>query len=359
MDFALPFDLTTRYLRNPLEAWAWAVGLTLLVAVTFTLLKRYAQRRLQLLPQTEAGDRYFPITRLFGALWWPVWWVVAAYIAAQLYLDFPRQIDPYLGKILGLALLIQATLWVSVLFNHAIYRHSERKLKEEGDAGGATTLRALGFVGRIGLWAVALLWGLHLWDVDVTALVAGLGIGGIAIALAAQSVLGDLLASLSIMIDRPFVIGDFIALDEAHKGTIEHIGLRSTRVRSLSGEEIIVPNAELLKAKIRNYKRLQQRQVQVVLGLVHGTAQQALATLPQALATTVATVPLTEFERAYFKGFATSSLEVELTYNVLTQDYAVYTQTVHAVNLAILALLAQRGDRLAYPTQTVQVMNNA
>ena len=357
MDFTLPFDLSTRYWRNPLEAWLWAVGLTLLVAVTFTLLKRYAQRRLSQLPQTEAVDRYFPVTRLFGALWWPVWWVVAAYIAAQLYLDFPRKIDPYLGKLLASALLVQGALWLSVLFNHAIYRHSERKLKEEGDAGGATTLRALGFLGRIVLWALALLWGLHIWEVDVTALVAGLGIGGIAIALAAQSVLGDLLASLSIVVDRPFVIGDFIAIDEAHKGTIEHIGLRSTRVRSLSGEEIIVPNSELLKAKIRNFKRLQQRQVQVVLGLVYSTPRAALEALPQALALAVQAIPLTEFERAYFKGFGASSLDVELTYNILTQDYSLYTQTIHQVNLAILTLLEQRGERLAYPTQTIQLIN--
>lgn len=222
----------------------------------------------------------------------------------------------------------------------------------EEDAATVTTFTALGFIGRIALWTVVLLLALDNLGVEVSALIAGLGIGGVAVALALQNVLGDLFASLSIVLDKPFVIGDFIIVDN-YLGTIEHVGLKTTRVRSLSGEQLIFANSDLLKSRIRNYKRMVERRIVFTLGVTYQTPYEKLKKIPQIIKEVLEKQENARLDRAHFKEYGDFSLNYEIVYYVQSPDYYLYMDIQQAVNLEIYRRFQEEGIEFAYPTQTL------
>lgn len=351
------FDLTQLTLntvlwRNTVEEWLVAVTVALALAIVLTTIRMLVKRRLHRLAQFESVVK-FPISRFVGALWTPVLWVGSVYVGSQ-YLTLNKKAEHTLDGLLIIALVVQGALWLSLLLDHWVQTKSEDQIKRD-QAATATTLRAVGFLGRIAIWSVALLVMLDNLGVNVTALVAGLGVGGIAIALAAQNILGDLFASMSIVVDRPFVIGDFVVFDTKYKGTIEHIGLRSTRIRALTGEELIVPNSALLKANIYNHKRLQQRRVEAILGVTYNTPPTKLEKIPTLLEKIVESVPHAKFGRAHFKAFGDFALQIELVYDVTHKEYDELIKAQHQVNLKIMKEFAKQKIEFAYPTQRVLV----
>lgn len=177
-------------------------------------------------------------------------------------------IDVLWQKTVILILILQGGLWASAGISFALRQTIEKRM--ERDLSSTTTITFLGFVARLLLWIIVLLLILDNMGVNITGLVAGLGIGGIAVALAVQNILGDLFASLSIVLDKPFVIGDFVVVDSL-SGTIEHIGLKTTRIRSLGGEQLVFSNNDLLKSRIRNYKRMSERRIVFSFGVVYQT----------------------------------------------------------------------------------------
>ena len=189
---------------------------------------------------------------------------------------------------------------------------------------------------------------------NITALVASLGIGGIAVALAVQNILGDIFASLSIALDKPFVIGDFIIVEDV-LGTVEYIGLKTTRLRSLSGEQIVFSNVDLLKSRIRNYKRMFERRVVFTIGVVYQTAHATLERIPALVRSIVEQQPKTRFDRAHFKEYGDSALVFEVVYFVLDSDYNIYMDIQQAINLAIFRRFQVKGIEFAYPTRTLHV----
>ena len=190
--------------------------------------------------------------------------------------------------------------------------------------------------------------------IDITALVAGLGVGGIAVALAVQNILGDLFASLSIVLDKPFVIGDFIIVGDM-MGTVEHIGMKTTRVRSLSGEQLVFSNTDLLSSRIRNYKRMQERRALFRFGVTYQTSRDLLARIPEVVREVIEGRDETRFDRAHFAGFGDSSLDFEVVYYMLVPDYNAYMDTQQAVNLELVGRFEEIGIDFAYPTRTVFV----
>ena len=170
------------------------------------------------------------------------------------------------------------------------------------------------------MWAVVLLIVLNHLGVNITALVAGLGIGGVAVALALQNVLGDLLASLAIVLDKPFVVGDSIGVGEV-SGQVERVGIKTTRLRSVEGEQLVIANADLLKSRIRNFRRMTERRVQFALGIAYETPHDKLAAVPDILREIVMAEQRVRFDRAHFKGFGDSALLLEIVYFVLDRDY--------------------------------------
>lgn len=251
-----------------------------------------------------------------------------------------------------IALLTQAALWSIALLSFWITGYMQKRAPE--DAATATTISALRFLGKLAIWSVVLLLALENLGMDITALVAGLGVGGIAVALALQKVLGDLFASLSIVLDKPFVIGDFIIVDE-YLGSVEHIGLKTTRVRSLSGEQLVFSNNDLLSSRIRNYKRMAERRIVFSFGVVYQTARDKLVEIPGMVREIIEGLEMARFDRAHFKAFGDSSLNFEVVYYVLAPDYNVYMDLQQTINLELYRRFDEQGIEFAYPTRTLYV----
>lgn len=263
-----------------------------------------------------------------------------------------ERIGLYISRLAFLLLLIQLIAWGNQLISDWIHRYKERKLEE--DAAAVTSMQAVGFIARLLLYTAVLLVGLDNIGVDVTTFVAGLGVGGIAVALALQNILGDLFASLSIVLDKPFVVGDFLIVNE-YLGTVEQIGLKTTRIRSLSGEQIIFSNGDLLNSRIRNYKRMFERRVVFSFGVVYDTPVDALERIPVIVREIVEAQDDVRFDRAHFKEYGNFSLNFEVVYFVLLADYNVYMDIQQAINLGIFRRFKEEGIEFAFPTQTLHV----
>jgi small-conductance mechanosensitive channel len=236
------------------------------------------------------------------------------------------------------------TFWISNYVNK----------KTADDPASVTTIRAASLFVRIALWSVVALLALQNMGVDITALVAGLGVGGIAVALALQNVLSDLFASLSIVLDKPFVQGDFIIVDD-YLGTIEYVGMKTTRIRSLTGEQIVFSNTDLLKSRIRNYKSMKERRVVFTLGVTYDTPTDIVAAIPGMLREAAEATKPIRFDRAHLKQFGPNSLDFEVVYYVLDPDYNKYMDIQQAMNLEILRRFESERIEFALPTRIVHV----
>ena len=199
---------------------------------------------------------------------------------------------------------------------------------------------------------IILLIALDNLGVNVSALIAGLGVGGIAVALAVQNILGDLFASFSIVLDKPFVIGDFIIVDN-FMGTIEHIGLKTTRVRSLSGEQLIFSNSDLLKTRIRNFKRMYERRVVFSIGVVYQTSHEKLTKIPPIIKKIIENQEQTRFDRAHFKEYGSYALNFEIVYWIENPDYNIYMDIQQTINLEIFQQFKREDIEFAYPSQSI------
>ncbi|RZA08103.1 MAG: mechanosensitive ion channel family protein [Proteobacteria bacterium] len=219
-------------------------------------------------------------------------------------------------------------------------------------------MRALFFLGNIIVWLGVGLLILDNWGIKISALVAGLGIGGVAVALAVQNILGDLFASLSIVFDKPFVIGDAIRVD-GDQGNVEHIGLKTTRVKSLTGEQLIFSNSDLLRSRVRNYKRQDERRVVISIGVLYETPAEKLAAIPQILREYLENEKNVRFERAHLMGFGPSSLNYELVYWVTVPDYNYHMDVQQKFMLRVIERFAAEGIEFAYPTQKLFLQSMA
>jgi small-conductance mechanosensitive channel len=275
--------------------------------------------------------------------------VIALELGSQI-LELPARAQRIVDGAATIALFVQVGLWAGALLDFWLKRTQARALAS--NPGAATSLSAIGFVGRAVLWALMLLLVLDNLGINVTALIAGLGIGGIAVALAMQNILGDLFASLSIVIDKPFVVGDFIIVD-SYMGTIEHVGLKTTRIRSLGGEQLIFSNSDLLNTRIRNYKRMYERRVLFKFGVLYQTTPQQVEAIPPLVRRIIESQKNVRFDRAHFSGFGDSSLDFEVVFWVTSADYNVYMDIQQAVNLALMRELAAMNVQFAYPTRTL------
>ena len=252
-----------------------------------------------------------------------------------------------------LLLLSQTGLWGHQAIRG--WRAMQIKLSRESDNGAAAmNYGFISFLTEVALWIILILMVLDNLGVNITTLVASLGIGGIAIALAVQNILGDLFASLSIALDKPFVAGDFIVID-GMMGSVKHVGLKTTRIQSLSGEELIFSNADLLKSRIRNFKRMAERRVVFQIGLVFGTSSEKLKRVNEIIRDAVQTHADVRLDRTHFKAIGASSLDFEVVYYVLSPDYTRYMDIQQAINLALIERLEDEGINFAFPTQTLHI----
>jgi small-conductance mechanosensitive channel len=216
------------------------------------------------------------------------------------------------------------------------------------------SLKVLSVALRLALWSVIVLLALQNLGVDVTALVATLGVGGVAVALAAQGILGDVFASIFMVIDKPFVLGDFLIVGD-FLGSVEDIGMRTTRIRSLSGEQLIFSNNDLLRTRIRNYGRMYERRVVFSLGVTYQTPRTKLEAIPGIIREAIEAQDKTRFDRAHFQKYGDFALVFESVYYVLEPDYTLYMDIQQAINLRVHRRFEEEGIEFAYPTQTLFV----
>lgn len=341
----------TEVYGNPLGAWLGAATLTLVVAAVLPALKLCIDRRLRPLAGHDDARLSLYAQRMVEGTRRSVLWAVALFIGARA-VSLPPKIDTAIASVTAVALLLQAAIWAQRALDVWLQRRLDRA--RVTDAAAATTVSMIGFFCRAALWTLALLMILDNLGFNVTTLVASLGIGGVAVALAVQNILGDLFASLSIALDKPFVVGDFIVVDGI-AGTVEYIGLKTTRVRSLEGQQIVFANADLLKSRINNYKRLYERRVLFGFGVLYSTPADTLAAIPGWVREIVEGLDGTRFDRAHVKGFGASSIDFEVVYFVLDPDYNRYMDLQQAINLALLRRLAAAEVQFAFPTRTVHV----
>jgi small-conductance mechanosensitive channel len=337
---------TSTLLGDRLLDWLTALGIAAAVLLALLGLKRLAARRLARLAErtaTDLDDFVIGLARRTRTL---LVAVPSLYLGG-LYLDLPAGAARGLKAAAALAVFLQVALWSSVGIDYWMARQQRRRGQ---DPTAAALMSVLRFAAKLVLWSVILLLALDNLGVDVTTLVAGLGIGGVAVALALQNVLGDLLASLAIAFDKPFVIGDSIAVDDL-AGTVESIGLKTTRLRSVSGEQLVLANGELLKSRIRNWTRMTERRVVLAFGVVYETPAGAVERIPEIVRRLVEGQDLTRFDRAHFKAFGTSSLDFEAVYWILSPDYKQFMDRQQAINLGLLRAFEEEGIGFAYPTQ--------
>ncbi len=343
--------LSYSILNNAVQNWLVALAVSVLVYFLIHIIIRLGVSRLaRLAKQTttiwdDAVTDALSRTRGLFVL-------IIALFLGSLWLEFPERARAVIVSVTSIALFIQGGLWFNSIGQFWIREESQRRRKI--DPATVTTVSAIGFIGRLVLWALVVILLLDNLGFDVTALVTGLGIGGIAVALALQNILGDLFASLSIVLDKPFAVGDFLIIDE-HMGAVENVGLKTTRVRSLSGEQLVFSNADLLKSRIRNYGRMFERRVVFKFGVTYQTPRDKLKKIPAMVRKTIEEQDKVRFDRAHFQAYGTSSLDFEIVYYVLSPDYNQYMDLQQAINLGIHERFEQEGIDFAYPTQTVYV----
>lgn len=336
------------FLGNTLIQWITALVIIALVMVVLQVLRRVLIVRVRKLTDQTANQvddlalNLVDNTRAYlvflGALYF-----------GTLVLNLPTEAALALRTTAIIALLIQAALWGNQLISFFLTHFVRRRAEDE--AAAQTAYTAFNFILRLVLWTLIVLLVLdNIPGVKITSLITGLGISGVAVALAVQNILGDLFSSLSIVLDKPFVIGDFIVVDN-FQGTVEHIGLKSTRVRSLSGEELVFSNSDLLEARIRNFKKMRERRVVFQIGVTYETPVDKLTQIPDMLEQAVIGHMQVRFDRAHFKEFGDFALGFEVVYYMLVPDYNVFMDTQQSINLEIFRRFNQEGIEFAYPTQ--------
>lgn len=282
----------------------------------------------------------------------------------------PHSLYLYLGLYLGLEnlnlidwlerlnysiLVILAVYWTTHIASHIVgYLLLKVKKKDKNEAK-SNIYFAINLVLKFVLWSVGLLLILSNLDVDITALVASLGIGGIAVALAAQNILGDIFSSFSIYLDKPFELEDYIIIGD-HQGTVKKIGIKTTRIQALQGEEIVVSNKELTSTRIRNLKRMRKRRVAFGFGVTYDIPSKKLEKIPQMIEKIIEKVEMTEFDRTHFKEFADFSLNFEVVYFIKSKEYVDYMNIQQEINFAIKRAFEKEKIEMAFPTQTLHVL---
>lgn len=339
--------------NNSALDWSVALGIATLALIVLLTLRRAVRayhKRMLATAQTELLEipsQVLSRTTLLLLV------AVSLYIGTQWLTTGPKT-QRVLSSAVTIALFWQVGIWMKAAV--AIWLDRKRQRSLAADRAAVGSLGIISFVLNVIIWAMVLLLTLDNLGIDITALIAGLGIGGIAVALAVQNVLGDLFASLSITLDRPFVVGDFLIVDD-FLGSVEYIGIKSTRLRSLSGEQIIISNSDLLGSRVRNYGRMNERRVVFETRVTYETPVEQLEQIGGLIREIVEAQANTRFDRSHLAKHAPGSINYETVYYVLSPDYNKYMDVQQSINLRLHRELQQRGVEFAYPTQKLYVVS--
>jgi len=338
-----------RYLGTTVQSWLVAAAIAFLVTTLLTLLRRAVIGRLRRWAERSTTPVDDLLVSAFASLRFLFFVAIGLWLATE-YVSLSDNVRT--GFRVGVLLL--TWLQLGLTLQAAVRKLSRRWGGADEDGEAKTMASAIGFLSSLLIWSAMVVAALSTLGFKISALLAGLGVGGVAAALAVQSILGDLFASLSIYFDRPFNLGDFIVVGN-EKGTVEKIGLRTTRIRALGGEEIVFANGDLTKSRIHNFKRMQDRRVTFRVGVDYQTRLEDLREIPNIVKSIVEAREGARFERAHFRDYGEFSLDFEVAYQVLSTDFNAYLDHQHAINLEIFREFAERKIQFAGYQRRVQL----
>lgn len=342
-------DLLDRvYYHNTVLEYLTALGIIVGGIILLTAFKKVFVRRLEKwADKTSTGIDNFAVKSIEKfAL--PAFIFFVIYLGIN-YLTLSSKAEQVINVAVAVGVTYFALRLVSSLALHLLQSYVRRQERGEEKV---KQLGGIMLILNIVIWVVGIIFLFDNLGYDVGAVIAGLGIGGIAIALAAQNILGDLFNYFVIFFDRPFEIGDFIILDDK-LGTVEYVGIKTTRIKSLSGEQLIISNSDLTQSRVHNYKKMQRRRIAFNINVTYPTSMENIKEIPQIIRRAVSTTRGLTIDRAHFKGYIDSSLNFETVYFVESPDYNVYMDLNQEMFLKIYEEFEQRGIKFAYPTRTV------
>jgi small-conductance mechanosensitive channel len=337
--------LVQRYLGATLRDWLIAFALACAVSLSLLLVQRFAlgrARRFAARNESRLDDLVVSVlTSLRGLFFLALGlWVAAEYVA----------FSPAFEQRVRTAVALLSLFQIGLSLQASVHSLAQGWARASADGESRMAASTWAFLGSLAIWSVLIVSSLSVLGFQISALLAGLGVGGVAAALAVQNILGDLFASLSIYFDRPFHIGDFISVGN-EKGTVERIGLRTTRVRSLGGEEIVFANGDLTKSRLHNFRRMETRRVQFGFAVEYETPLAELREIPNLVQAIIEARPNARFERAHLNELGDASLNFEVVYYVLSPDFNLHMDLQHAINLELIACFSARGTQFAFRAQ--------
>jgi small-conductance mechanosensitive channel len=334
-------------LDNSASSWLYALLVFLLTFTVLPVIRGYLRARRHRYADHELPLAVALIANLADHTSRVVLWIVALY-AADRILTVPKPLDAGFHVAIVVGSWLQIGIWATAAARFALHRHEARS----GDARLTGTMDVVLFVLGLIIWVVVVLLAMENLGINVGPLIAGLGVGGIAIALSVQAILGDLFASLSIALDKPFVIGDILRVD-SFEGAVEQIGIKSTRLRSVTGEQIIIANADLLKSRVRNLGRASERRALFTLSMAYDTPLEKLDLVPKLVAEAVASYPGTRFVYCMLRELGESALLFEVCFFVENTPARTVGAALDQVNRQILHAFAAVGIEFAHPARTL------
>jgi small-conductance mechanosensitive channel len=340
------------WLGNAISRWLIALGIFLGVIIILWPVKRWIVRRMAAFASTTETHLDDLVAAVLKSTRFAFVAVIAMWAGSRV-LVLPNALLIGLEKAAVVVIVLQVGFWATTFLKEWLKIVAAKK---EADGEVLTWLGGVEWAGKIIIWAIALLIGLENLGVDVTGLVAGLGIGGIAVALAAQSILGDLFSAFSIYIDKPFVLGDYLKVGD-QMGTVENIGMKTTRLRSLTGEQLIFGNSDLVGSRIQNFGRLNERRANFSVGVTYDTPKDKIEGIPSMIREIVESQDQVRFDRSHFREFGDSALVFDTVYYVLVPAFQVKMDSQQAINLELMQRFEAEGIEFAFPTQTIYLEN--
>jgi len=359
-NFIEKYDITAQwpsmrveYLGNSLHSYLLSLLTFIAVWVALLYLRSFVKSRVHAIAVSE-GSHYWALLRDLLREIRPFFFPVMALYVATRRLELSPLSMKYLTIFCLAVLVVQI---IKIASEIVVFFITRNRTADSSDSGSRNANRNIIMLIRFALWSAGLLFILDNAGFNVATFIAGLGIGGVAIALASQAILGDTFSSFAISLDKPFEAGDYIVVDN-FQGTIEVIGLKTTRIRSLTGELVIFSNSDLSKSRIRNYKRMQQRRINTKLGVTYDTSYENLRKIPDILRSIFDEVENAKLDRVHFASYGDYALIFELVYFVPTPEMADYMNVQQELNFRIHEEFSKAGIEFAFPSQTIYLQQN-
>jgi len=349
MEFFNNLSWQTVFYNNTLSEYTWALGIFILIILAFKIIKNRLWHRLEKISKLSQTDLDDKLMEMLKSINFSFYFTLSLWIVSGI-LDLNSVVNDVIKTLFIIMIFHQVTKLLQLLLKFWI----DKRVENESQRNNILPL--LSVTMKLVVWVFGILLILSNLGVNVTSLIAGLGIGGIAVALAAQAVLGDIFSSITIYFDKPFEAGDFIILEDGSTmGVVEKIGFKTTRIKAIGGEEVVVSNSSLTSQKIHNYKKMEKRRVAVNFGVIYSTSQEKMKRIPEIVKKIVDGISDIDFDRVHFKKFADSALIFELVYFVDTADYYAYMDQNQELHLQVKGQFENENIEMAFPTQTIHL----